>query len=218
MTTQPPHTTAGDPQATPSVRQIHGWDHGYPDADHWAGWNPGTRIERLAREVADQIASTPTGRDEVRRGVEAVNQAALDKGGAVATTAIWVPDRGTGEVRGVLMETLRVFKRPQEASPEAFCARNWRRAYGGWRVRITERSAEIFECEAGRGVLETIVGRLRGERTVQAYSSFFVFPHDGTPEAVQLAFNTVHLDQLVELTVLGRQITNSLEITTGPAT
>lgn len=211
-TSQPASTTGG------TSLQVQGWNHRYPDDEHWAGWNPGSGIDRLAREFADQIATTPTARDQVRRGVEAVNDAALAKGGVVGTASIWVPDRTTGEVRGVVMEMLHGFKRPEDATPEAFIARNWRKDYGGWRVRISERSAELFECDAGRGVLETIVGRRRGERTVQAYSSFFVFPHDGTPEAVQLAFNTIHLDQLVELTVLGRQITNSLDITTGPAT
>ncbi|UZN02691.1 hypothetical protein [Cellulomonas sp. S1-8] len=163
------------------------------------------------------MAESDESRALLRRSVAAVNDTAVRKGGAVGTAAVWVPDRGTGEVRGVLMEMLQGFDDPGESNPEGFVARNWRRDYGGWRVKITEHSAEIFECPAGRGVVETIVGRLRGERTIQAYSSFFVFPADGTPESVQLAFNTVHLDQLVELTVLGRSITDSLEITTGPA-
>jgi len=198
--------------------QIQGWTHAYPDDDHWAGWNPGSGADRVASEIASRIATSDRGRALLRRSVTAVNYAAVAKDGAVGTAAVWVPDRDEGEVRGVLMEMLQGFRHPREATPDTFVARNWRRAYGGWRARITERSAELFECPAGRGVVETIVGRLRGERTVQAYSSFFVFPADGTPEAVQLAFNTVHLDQLVELTVLGRSITNSLQITTGPAT
>ncbi|UZN02689.1 hypothetical protein [Cellulomonas sp. S1-8] len=164
------------------------------------------------------MGTTPEAVALLHRSVVAVNRAALGKGSnTVGQSALWIPDPGTGEVRGVVEVSVGSYAHPREANPEAFVARNWRRDYGGWRVKITERSAEIFECPAGRGVVETIVGRLRGERTVQAYSSFFVFPHDGTPESVQLAFNTVHLDQLVELTVLGRSITDSLEITTGPA-
>ena len=218
MTPGTPEPRAARTHRAGTPHQVHGWHHLYPDDEHWAGWNPGNGITEHARVIAAQIATTPTAREAVRRGVEAVNDAALAKGRSVGTASIWVPDRTTGEVRGVVMETLHGFPTPEQATPEAFIARSWRRDYGGWRVRITERSAEVFECDAGRGVVETIVGRLRGERTVQAYSSFFVFPHDGTPEAVQLAFNTVHLDQLVELTVLGRSITESLEITTGPAT
>lgn len=198
--------------------QVLGWTHAYPDDEHWGGWNPGSEAHRVAAEIADRIAHTAPARALLTTSVAAVNEAAVRKQGAVGTAAVWVPDPGTGEVRGVLMEMLHAFKDLEEAKPEAFVARNWRRDYGRWRVKITERAAEIVGCPAGRCVIETIVGRLRGERTVQAYSSFFVFPADGTPEAVQLAFNTVHLDQLVELTTLGRSIANSLEITTGPAT
>lgn len=197
--------------------QIAGWVHAYPDDEHWGGWSPGSGGHQVAAEIADRIAETAAARALLQTGVVAVNDAAVRKDGAVGTAAVWVPDRSTGEVRGVLMEMLQAFEHPDEAQPEAFVARHWRRDYGGWRVRITERAAEIVDCPAGRCVVETIVGRLRGERTVQAYSSFFVFPSDGTPEAVHLAFNTVHLDQLVELTTLGRSIANSLQITTGPA-
>ncbi|ADG75874.1 hypothetical protein Cfla_2991 [Cellulomonas flavigena DSM 20109] len=190
----------------------------YPDEEHWVSWDPGDRIDAVAAELARRVATTPTGAAHLHRSIVAVNRSALTKGNTVGQSALWIPDPGTGEVRGVVEVSVSAFTHPRQATPEAFVARNWRRDYGGWRVRITERAAEVFECQAGRGVVETIVGRLRGERTVQAYSSFFVFPHDGTPEAVQLAFNTVHLDQLVELTTLGRSITDSLEITTGPAT
>lgn len=198
--------------------EIQGWTHAYPDLEHWGGWSPGASADGVADGIAGTVAETAEGRAQLRRSVLAVNDTAVAEGGSVGTAAVWVPDRATGEVRGILLTRRQGFRHPREADPQAFIARNWRRDYGGWRVRITERSAEVFACDAGRGVVETIVGRLRGERTVQAYSSFFVFPHDGTPEAVQLAFNTVHLDQLVELTVLGRSITESLEITTGPAT
>lgn len=197
--------------------EIEGWTHAYPDDIHWGGWCPGDNADGVAREIARNIATTDPGRALLQRSVLAVNSTAVAKKGVVGTAAVWVPDPAEGEVRGVLMALRQGFRHPREADPEAFVARNWRRDYGGWRAKISERAAEVVDCPAGRCVIETIVGRLRFERTVQAYSSFFVFPADGTPEAVQLAFNTVHLDQLVELTVLGRSIADSLEITTGPA-
>ena len=164
------------------------------------------------------VAQTTEARALLSRSVRAVDDHARRKGGSVGTTAVWVPDLSTGEVMGVLMAMRMGLARSFAPNPEGFVARNWRKDYGGWRLKITERSAEIIHCPAGPTVIETIVCRIRGERTVQAYSSYFVFPADGTPETVQLSFNTIHLDLLVELTVLGRTIADSLQITTGPAT
>ncbi len=190
----------------------------YPDDDHWIAWKPGAGIEPIARELSRQLATTPEAVALLDRSIVAVNASSLGKGGCVSNTALWVPDPATGEPRGILEVSIHTFSEPSDASAGAFVARNWRKDYGGWRVKITERSAEIIQCPAGPAVIETIVGRRRGERPVQGYSSYFVFPADGTPEAMCLTFNTIHLDLLVELTVLGRTIADSLQITTGPAT
>ncbi len=194
------------------------FDLRYPDDSHWATWTPGDGCDAVASELSLEVATTSEGAALLRRSILAVNASSLEQRGAVAQNALWVPDRSTGEPKGIVDVTIIGFTKRSDATPEAFLARSWRREHGGWRVKVTQRSTEIVQCPAGPAVVESVVGRLRRERTVQAYSSFVIFPADGTPEAVCLRLNTIHLDLLVELTAHGRTIADSLQITTGPAT
>ncbi len=188
----------------------HVVSYGYAFPAGWGSWTPGHGVDAVAAELATTLADTDDGRALVRRSVPAVNADALRKGASMRL-AVWVPDRTTGEVVAIMDLGIRGF--PGDATPEAHLARDVGRDLGR-RARLMEYAARRATLPAGEATIEQYVLRLRGERQVQGYLMFQVFP-PGAGEAVQLVFNTVHLTLLNAVAEQARVIADSLTVTLG---
>ncbi|ADG74321.1 hypothetical protein Cfla_1423 [Cellulomonas flavigena DSM 20109] len=184
----------------------------FVNPEGWMGWEPGSGIRAVAREIASHLADVGSARDVTARSVELVNADSLGKNGIVAHNAVWVPDRRTGEVAAIL--DMVVISAPGgETAPEQRLARNLRRSFG-WTTRIVEYAADTAHVPAGRMTIEQVLLRRFGERQVQAYLFLNVFP-PGAVEAASLVFNTVHLDLVTEVARQGRMIAESLVLELG---
>ena len=176
----------------------------------WGSWAPGSGIDLAATELARTLADTDEARAVVRRSVAAVNADSLRKGMSTRL-AVWVPDRASGEVMAIMDMGLRGF--PGDASPEAHLARNVKRDLGR-RTKLMEYAARRATLPVGETTIEQFVLRLGGERQVQGYLLFLLFPH-GAQEAVSLMFNTVHLNLLNAIAEQARMIAESLTVSLG---
>ncbi|CAN5303872.1 hypothetical protein BH11ACT1_BH11ACT1_22240 [soil metagenome] len=83
--------------------QIGTWSLGAPT--DWGSWVPHRAAERLD-EVASDLADGEEARDRVRAGMAAFDESLPD--GPVLTAAVWVPDRTSGEVCGLMMAEILV--------------------------------------------------------------------------------------------------------------
>jgi len=194
------------------VRRIGGSHLNFPD-ETWASWTPGNGIEPVAADLAQRLADGPDAQALVRRSIAALNADALRKGDMIIREAVWVPDRSTGEVMAVMDVTVLGFPPGAEVSAEAFATRNVKKELGR-AAKLLDYAVDITDVPAGLAVVETMVLRMRGEHTVQAYLFFLVFPED-VREAFSLTFNTVHLNLLTEISAQARIIAESVVLTLG---
>ena len=184
----------------------------YPD-DRWAGWEPGSGIGPVARQLARELSDEGEPRVVTARSVELINADSVQKRGIVAHNAVWVPHASTGEVVAILDLTVTSAAGGGAGAPERHLARNIRRDFG-WTTRIVEYAADTSQVPAGPMTIEQVLLRRFGERQVQAYLFLNVFP-PGADEALSLVLNTVHLDLVTEVARQGRTIADSLQLTLG---
>ena len=182
-----------------------------PDGQ-WGGWIPDRRIGSAAAELAVGLSDGQEARATVRRSIELINAGSLRKGAIVLSNAIWVPDRGRGEVAAILDVTL-IAAPGDDKAPERYLSRNLRKDFG-WTTRLMEYAADTAQVPAGPMTIEQVLLRRFRERQVQAYLFLNVFP-PGAEEAVSLVFNTVHLDLVTEVARQARVMAESLQIELG---
>lgn len=183
-------------------------------SDEWEGWVPGHGIERVAREIADRLTERPEARSTVARAIELLNEDALTKGTAIVRQAVWVPDPRSGEVAAVLDTTVLASRRGA-LTLDRHLSRGHRRKFG-WRTRVVEYDATVFDVPAGRVAYERTLLRPFGEREVQAYLFFTVFA-PGADEGFCFLLNTIHLELRDGLEEHGRAMAASVQLTLGDA-
>ena len=196
------------------TRRVTGFHVDFPD-EKWASWKPGNGISVVAAELASACADGVAAQALVRRSVTALNAEAIQKGAVVVHEAIWVPDRSTGEVMAVMDVGIRGFPQRGEVSANVYSNRNVKKEIGR-AGKVLDHAVHVSEVSAGPMAVESMVVRLRGERTIQGYLYFLVFP-EGLRQAFVLQFNTVHLNLMNEIAAQGRIIAESVTLTVGDA-
>lgn len=187
------------------------YDVRFPNAS-WEGWVVGAQLGGIPAEFADRLADGAEAQALVHRSVVKINAEALAKKGVIGARAIWVPDRSTGEVMAIMSVSFQGFP-DGAATPEAYLGRNVKRDMGR-RTKILEYASRVVEVPAGPATIEQFVLRLGGEKQVQGYLFFVIFP-SGAREAVHLSFNTVHLSLLTPIAEQARVFADSLTVTLG---
>lgn len=167
-----------------SPGQIASWTMGAPQA--WGSWMP-REGAASADTVAADLADGDAARARVREGVLAVD-GALPPAVPFLTTAVWVPDRSTGEVCGVLVAELLVGV-PSTPDPVAEFLRLVAKPPKRRGERTFEYSVARAELPAGPAGIQTRTWADKASRSVHSTITWTVIA-PGATEAVGAEFST----------------------------
>lgn len=163
--------------------QIGAWTLGAPT--DWGSWVPHRATERLDH-VAAELADGEQARDRVRAGMVAFDD--VLPGGPVLTAAVWVPDRASGEVCGVLMAEILVdvFPGPDPVGAFVTLARRPPRVRG---VRTFHYSVRRGEVPAGPAAIQARTWAEKSRHLVASAVVWTIIP-PGSSEAIRIELNT----------------------------
>lgn len=173
-----------DPAQPMAPGQIASWSMGAPPA--WGSWPP-REGAAAADAVAADLADGPEAQSRVREGVLAVD-AGLPPDIPIMATAVWVPDRASGEVCGVLVAELLVDV-PAVDDPIAEFLRLVARPPKRRGERTFEYSVARAELPAGPAGVQSRTWSDKASRTVRSSITWTVVA-PGATEAVGAEFST----------------------------
>jgi hypothetical protein len=176
----------------------------------WGSWRPGRGPDE-ADGVAARLSDGDAARALVREAVLAFD--AEDHPGAVLTSALWVPDRTTGQPYGVLRVELLVDAPGEHTSAESFAA-DARRPARRRGYKVFHQDVATTEVDAGPAVIATVTYAEKQTRQVVTVVRWTVFP-PGADEAVQLEFSTPLAEVAEALAQQSIAVVNTLRVTLG---
>lgn len=179
--------------------QIASWSLGAPP--EWGSWYP-REGAAAADAVAAVLADGPEAQARVREGVLAVD-AGLPPDIPLFTTAVWVPDRGSGEVCGALVAELLVGV-PAGDDPVGEFLRLVARPPKRRGERTFEYSVARADLPAGPAGIQSRTWSDKASRTVRTAITWTVIA-PGATEAIGVEVSTtspVLLDALIDAAVV----------------